>query len=927
MKNLWVLIIFLSVFFLGIPPRARGEERDYTMGDLIRRCIDLGRLPVLKGYEKSQQASSYDRACGRANKDWGNYLRSSPEEGNVLAELSGPGCIFRIWSANPSGRILFFIDGEEKPSVECPFADLFSGAYPPFGEPLCYRISGCNCYFPIPYQRSCRVVLRENSPLYYHIGFVTFSPDTRVPAFRYELDSEAKQVLEEAAKALGECGKMNPLQHRIPSGAVHVRPFGRTIPGGGTQVLFEEGGPAELISLTLKPESKERHFLRKSLLRIYWDGSPKPAVEAPLGDFFVAPFGDNRFAAYPMGITEEGFYCNFPMPFSSAARIELSNEGKEPITVEGEAHFHSLAGWDPDIGYFHAKWRRENPSRVFEYPILETRGRGRFVGCALFIHNSQSTWWGEGDEKIWVDGEDFPSFYGTGSEDYFGDAWGHRPHIRPYEGCTLRESSDHSNKTCVYRFHISDDIPFQESFRMTIENYADKTETVDYSSIAYWYQTLTHDDFFMPVSVAERIPNKPFTPGGQEAERLEWRVQGEAKVRVRDDTLLPLELSDGRGLEILFAKRGDKGILEVEVPAPGVYRLFLRTPHEEGLSCCSWWLDGNRVERPAGSSAKADFLAEVGRAILGGEKSLLGVRLERDDPYTMILDAIRLIPLKGRPGVMEGELITVGKTSGERWQREFLSFPGLSSEGYLHLMAPCPGRFFEFSLPVEQEGICSLVARMGCMPRGGIAKAEVDGKGLSREFDSFSPVPALKFHCFGVGHFKSGESTIRLTLTGRNPESTGYDLALDYFSIHPVFRDDGLEGECLKITGIRGGEVLPQALDNRFSGEWHLWFRGEGEGSEFAVELPVEEEGKYTLSVYFTKSWDYGIVQAYLDGKETGESFEGWSAGIVPSGPIVLGEVLLGKGVHTLTFRLVGKQEESKGYFMGVDLVLLEKVE
>jgi hypothetical protein len=149
-------------------------------------------------------------------------------------------------------------------------------------------------------------------------------------------------------------------------------------------------------------------------------------------------------------------------------------------------------------------------SKEFDYPFLECAGRGRFVGAAQFVHNIVGGWWGEGDEKVYVDGEKFPSTFGTGSEDYYGDAWGIRWFSNPYAGCPYTSSSKTLGQVqSCYRWHISDHIPFEKSFKITIENYAAKKPADapknDYSSVAYWYQLPGGTDFFESYAVKDRL--------------------------------------------------------------------------------------------------------------------------------------------------------------------------------------------------------------------------------------------------------------------------------------------------------------------------------------------------------------------------------------------------------------------------------------
>jgi hypothetical protein len=308
----------------------------------------------------------------------------------------------------------------------------------------------------------------------------------------------------------------------------------------------EAGGP---------PESQ---YLRKLVLRMYWDGEKEPSVEAPLGDFFGMGHGLTRnFAAGPLAMSPQdgrAFNCFFPMPFDSRARITIENG------CESHANFYFYVDYEEtrlpaaDCGRFHAQWRREadtagwapktpgildrekanvpgeppwlpaawlrkNTTGADNYVILDARGRGKYVGCNLNIDvfdRQANDWYGEGDDMIFIDGESWPpSLHGTGTEDYFNTAFcPSQEFCTPWHGITLY-SGDQAGfrwggKNSLYRYHINDPVHFEKSILVTIEHgHANKLSN-DYSSTAYWYQAEPHAPFppLPPVEgrVARRNP-------------------------------------------------------------------------------------------------------------------------------------------------------------------------------------------------------------------------------------------------------------------------------------------------------------------------------------------------------------------------------------------------------------------------------------
>lgn len=305
------------------------------------------------------------------------------------------------------------------------------------------------------------------------------------------------------------------------------------IPPGETKVLAKIAGPAVLrnIWFTLAGAAGNQHGtneLRNLTFRIFWDDETTPSVETPFGDFFGCGFGQykhNLITPY-VQVTSRGYNCYFPMPFRKSARIELTNGGAHPMTV----FFHFLGSrhdsLPEDTLYFHAQWRRENPTTMGRnYTILRTRGRGYFAGVQLFMQGytkGDKINFLEGDEWIYVDGETDASVKGTGTEDYFQGAWYFMDgqFQAPYHGLTYQDGEN--VRYGCYRFHTQDRINFQKEIRVEIEHgqRACNEAKADYSSVAYYYQTEPHTPF-APIC-ADRAPTviKPafLIPGAVEFE-------------------------------------------------------------------------------------------------------------------------------------------------------------------------------------------------------------------------------------------------------------------------------------------------------------------------------------------------------------------------------------------------------------------------
>jgi hypothetical protein len=276
-------------------------------------------------------------------------------------------------------------------------------------------------------------------------------------------------------------------------------------------------------ALGLNWEIADPFYYRKVLLKIYWDDQAQPSVLAPLGDFFCIGHSiPGNFAALPFTVSAKpeerhrfggsaALNCYLPMPFNKRAVVVIENQNDVPygqyFYIDYELYREPLGD---DVAYFHAHWRRENPCQGWgpqlqvnspetnipnldgkdNYVILETQGRGHYIGCNLSVTHFQGSWWGEGDDMIFIDDDEWPpSIHGTGAEDYFNHAWGMQNNAFPMNGSALHESIIPGYQTS-YRFHLTDPVHFERRIRVTLEHGHANHLADDWSSTAYWYQTL-----------------------------------------------------------------------------------------------------------------------------------------------------------------------------------------------------------------------------------------------------------------------------------------------------------------------------------------------------------------------------------------------------------------------------------------------------
>ncbi|UCD29100.1 MAG: DUF2961 domain-containing protein, partial [Planctomycetota bacterium] len=513
------LILVTIISFLLISIASAAEEYSYI--DLVNQLTDLERLAVLpQAGEKCAQFSSYDRkskfdeASGKyidwsANADGTGIIRKEGDK-LVLAEMDGPGCIWRIWSAKPQkGHVRIYLDGSAEPAVDLPFIGYFDKQNEPFTYPaLVHTVAaGWNCYVPIPYQKSCKIVADQDWGKYYQFTYTTYPKGTTLPTFKRELSADEKAALAIANRFL-ETLPRNP-HANVPGSTVEKQGF--AIDPGEVLDIARLTGKRAITAIVvsvdgLKPPV-DRDILRELILTIHWDGEKSPSVWTPLGDFFGTGPGANKYKSLPLGVTDKGLYSFWYMPFEKEAFLQIKNVGDKARNINFEITHAPVTKPIETLGRFHAKWHRDEflppdpERRAIDWTMLKTSGHGRFVGVVLNVWNPKGSWWGEGDEKFYIDGEKFPSTFGTGSEDYFGYAWCN-PTL--FENCyhnqTLNERQN-AGFISVNRWHITDNIPFMKSFEGAIEKYYPNDRPTLYNCVAYWYLAPGGSDEYEPTTI------------------------------------------------------------------------------------------------------------------------------------------------------------------------------------------------------------------------------------------------------------------------------------------------------------------------------------------------------------------------------------------------------------------------------------------
>ncbi len=383
----------------------------------------------------------------------------------------------------------------------------------------------------------------------------------------------------------------------------------RPIPPGATLVVADLTGPGMITHFWNTIADEERGYSRLLVLRMYWDGEEKPSVECPIGDFFGIGHGiDAAYSSLPTCVTCDGKArnCYWPMPFGKSAKITVTNEGRKPVHA-----FYYYIDWRklPELAkhtaYFHAMYRQEFPTIMGRnYLLADIEGRGHYVGTLLSVRQLTASWWGEGDDFFFIDGELEPSLRGTGSEDYFCDAWGLRKMANLYYGAPVMEGMEAFSLTTAYRWHIVDPVIFTKSLRVEIEHkgvtfkpggemksgFEERSD--DFSSVAFWYQVEPHKAF-------------PEMPKGHDRLYYDFAnmIEAEKLIPAAKATAGAVEAQGGQmsgGAQLFWTPSEPNQSLTIpfEAKTAGVFTLLLALTHSWDYGVFEFDLDGKPLGAP-----------------------------------------------------------------------------------------------------------------------------------------------------------------------------------------------------------------------------------------------------------------------------------------------------------------------------------------
>ena len=538
------LIFVTTLFFLIAISFFNGYAQSVSLHSLLEEMTNRTQLTYFPeiSYEL-KQFSSYNRrsktpdsAGWYANNDMSHFLRIEKNYGRrefVMFDADGPGAIVRWWMTfykAQNGIIRIYMDNDSVPIIEGSPAEVLSGdlvaEYPfsasvhegaPLGEEG--RDYDHNFYLPIPFSDNCKItyecdslIVKKRFPtmdeyywpdVFYNICYRKYLPGTKVETLSTEAIIKEKSLMNNVREIL-----LNK-----PLGPDTIMGFQETIHPGDSMILefSEKESAIEYLSLNLKAKDIEQ-ALRSTVLSLSFDGNQ--TVWVPVGEFFGTGYELSDHKTWINETKGDGTMESFwIMPFQENCRMVIVNFGTRKVDINGSTGY-SKYEWKSNSMYFGSAWHeyrhiktRDAKGLKFDINFIEIKGRGVYVGDQITLYNNTYHWWGEGDEKIFVDGEKFPSSFGTGTEDYYGYAFGRpEPFSHPFLSQPVGTGNTNWGLTVNMRHRSLDAIPFITSLKVDMELWHWASIVMNYAVTTYWYVEYPYKNNIEPDINAVQYP-------------------------------------------------------------------------------------------------------------------------------------------------------------------------------------------------------------------------------------------------------------------------------------------------------------------------------------------------------------------------------------------------------------------------------------
>ncbi len=515
------LLLWLC-FLIASTVKAQTVNFHTLLNEMVDRS-NLAKYPI-SDYTLAQ-FSSYDRATVKpgdstwfANWDRSMFIRTEANKTGkeyVMFDANGPGAIVRFWMTfdgkdSGKGTLRVYLDGNTTPVIEGTALDILSGKglidgvlASSVSETTDYKMRGHNLYLPIPYGKRCKITYQSDNILdagaktggesvYYNINYRSYKK-RNVSTFKLQDLITQKMLLASVQKKLAERAKD---KDGVKSAKVA---FNHHIKQGDSKILMQKNGQFAVKQIGFKINAKQiEQALRSTILEISFDG--QQTVWCPLGDFFGTGYQLRKSNTWYTKVDTLGnLSAWWVMPFKNNVKVVVHNRNNFPIDLSGELATEPWK-WDQRSMYFGTSWHQysnlftgemknnEGSGSPFDINYVSLKGKGVYVGDAITLFNTVYAWWGEGDEKVYVDGEQFPSSIGTGTEDYYGYAWC-RPEKFDHPFIAQPDGSGNFDPgyTVNLRWRTLDAIPFEKELKFDMEMWHWTRAHINFAPVTFYY--------------------------------------------------------------------------------------------------------------------------------------------------------------------------------------------------------------------------------------------------------------------------------------------------------------------------------------------------------------------------------------------------------------------------------------------------------
>ena len=969
------------------------EEYDYSYTEIVDRLIDPRYLARSAEGERSYMASSYSRASEydavtdsyvewNSNSDGSGYISKIDDDGDglknefLIAEAEGAGYVSRIWSASPkAGRVRIYVDGEV--ILDMPFADYFNGvgfswSELSYGENDADAAMGHNLYVPITFNESLRIVAYQGWGEFYQVNYTLMPEGKSVEPMPSVLTDAQKERLTAVndffTNSIGtspygeETAEFETLVASPDAPAVKTLSGKGAITGLRLRVNGYDDIPAQSQILV--------DLLKELEIRIYWDGAEDAAVIAPLGDFFGSAYAYDPIRTLLLGVGEDRVFYNYHyMPYLEGARIEIANRGSEDVelslSVSTEAH--SIPA--EDLLYFYAQFTNgtcvDAEDRFPDHRFLDVTGEGRFVGLSLHVHKKETfrmentipgyNWWGEGDEKFFVDGEKFPSWFGTGTEDFFGYAWCNETlfnrayHSQSYYHGNGMQEGNH----VLYRGLMADNVPFSESFEGCLEKYYGD---VNNGYTAYYYlangsgvketEGATDGKSIDLYLIAGQSNAAGYTSIQDAAAIYEINpslengfsnvlYSGKSDYDAALTPWAPATLGHGHksgffgpeaGLAVALSQKYNEesgrmaGILKY---AHGGTTLSGNDTVEEhnwvspSYAAARGWSFGTAHTGGQYLMLLEVFKAQVAALLESGytEISLKGIywmqgesdRTENEEYY----EAMQCLIEDLRADLSAAMTELTARDGGAKDLQFFLGSISATYHLYAANATEVNRTFIETQRKIAcQNDRCHFIDNSAYRIS---TFNTVTGKA--------SAIGSDTHHWGQADMLRIGVNVGERMLQYDGEGYTGY---YDYDATAHI--PDFIEGEALQNVTVSGGTLQRQTNQNGYnwSGKTNLLWLPGGTGKTLSFSLPAAKDGEYVIVGSFLTAKDFGIFDVAVNGETTLQGLDLYTETLLCEDLVYLGKAELSRGYdNEMSFTVTGKNASSRGYLIGIDFLLM----